>query len=184
MSASRWEEMMIRHLRTAVLCSAFALLQVLFSIAQTKPAPTPDAPIPPQILAAKKVFIANAGGDEMAPDDPIFTGGPARAYNEFYSAVKSWGRFEIVNSPSQADLLLEIRQEVQMVSLGGKAGDSATPLFHLNIRDPKTNSPLWGFHFHAAFATGQANSDRNFDSAIGHLLIDLQMLLTPQPGVQ
>ena len=53
--------------RIAVLCLTLAMLQVPLSVAQ-KPAVAPAAPIPPQILAAKKVFIANAGGDEMAPE--------------------------------------------------------------------------------------------------------------------
>lgn len=173
---------MIRHFKIAVLC-LLGILQLPLSIAQGKSVPT--APVPPQILAAKKVFIANAGGDEMTPDDPIFSGGPDRAYNQFYAATKSWGRLSIVSSPADADLLLEIRQEVQTVALGGKAGGSATPLFHLEIRDPKTNALLWGFHMHAEFGLGQANSDRNFDSAIEHLVSDLQMLCVPlQPAVQ
>jgi len=169
--------------RIAVLCLTLTMLQVPLSVAQ-KPAVAPAAPIPPQILAAKKVFIANAGGDEMAPDDPVFSGGPDRVYNQFYAAIKSWDRFNIVASPADADLLLEVRQEVQTVGLG-KAGRSATPLFRLEIRDPKTDAILWGFHVHSEFGLGQGNSDRNFDQAVNRLVIDLRMLVTPpEPGVQ
>ncbi len=170
--------------RIAVLCLTLAMLQVPLSVAQ-KPAVAPAAPIPPQILAAKKVFIANAGGDEMAPDDPVFSGGSDRAYNQFYAAIKTWDRFNIVGSPADADLLLEVRQEVQTVALGGKAGRSATPLFRLEIRDPKTDAILWGFHVHSEFGLGQGNSDRNFDQAVNRLVIDLRMLVTPpEPSVQ
>jgi hypothetical protein len=166
---------MIRRFRTAALCFTLAMLQISFVLAQGKATPTPIAPIPPQILAAKKVFIANAGGDEMAPNEPVFSGGPDRAYNQFYAAIKSWGRFEIVNSPADADLLLEIREYVFGLS----------PQFQLKICDPKTNAMLWGFNIHSEFGAGQANSDRNFDSAVGHLTIDLRMLVTPsQPAVQ
>lgn len=144
-------------------------------LAQTNAASA--APVPAQIPAAKKIFIANAGGDEMAEDDPIFSGGPDRAYNQLYAAMKSWGRFEIVGSPAEADLLLEIRQEVQTVDLGGKAGSSDIPLFRLTIRDPKSNALLWGFHVHFKFGVGQGNSDRNFDLAMDRLVSDLRAVV-------
>lgn len=172
----------MRPFRIAVLCLTLAMLQLPLSMAQSKPTVASAAPIPPQILAAKKVFIANAGGDEMTPDDPIFSGGPARAYNQFYAAVKSWDRFNIVGSPADADLLLEIRQEVQTVRFGGKAGGSATPLFRLEIRDSKTNAILWGFHIHSEFGVGQGNSDRNFDQAVDRLVNELRILVTPSPS--
>lgn len=168
---------MMRHFRLAVLCFTVTMLQLSVSAAQSKA--TADAPIPTQIAAAKKVFIANAGGDQLTEDDPIFTGGPDRAYNQFYAAIKSWGRFNIVGSPAEADLLLEIRQDVLIGSLGGKAGGFATPMFHLEIRDPKTNALLWAFHIHFQFGAGQANSDRYFDQVVNRLVMNLRALVTP-----
>lgn len=88
----------MRRFRMAVLCLTLGMLQLPLLMAQNKPTVAPDAPVPPQILVAKKVFIANAGGDQMTPDDPSFSGGPDRAYNQFYAAIKSWGRFSIVGS--------------------------------------------------------------------------------------
>jgi len=114
----------------------------------------------------------------MAEGDPIFSGGPDRAYNQFYAAMKTWGRFEIVGSPAEADLLLEVRQEVQTVDLGGKAGFSDIPLFGLIIRDPKTNTLLWGFHVHSKFGVGQGNSDKNFDEAVDRLVSDLRAVVS------
>ena len=155
------------------------------ALAAEKPKPLPPAPIPPQILTAKKVFIANVGGDEMTGDDPVFTGGPDRAYNEFYAAMKSWGRFEIVSSPAEADLLLEIRQSVSAVTPTGRGSSSFIPQFRLKIRDPKTNATLWGFNVHSQFGIGQADSDRNFSSAVGRLATELRMLVAPtEPAVQ
>ena len=171
--------------RVAVLCLTLAMLQLPLSVAQSKPTVAPTAPTPPQILTAKKVFVANAGGDEMTGDDRHFSGGPDRAYNEFYAAMKSWGRFEIVNSPSDADLLLEIRQYVSAVTPTGGGNSSFIPQFQLNIRDPKTNAMLWGFNVHSRFGVGQADSDRNFDSAVGRLATDLRILMAPpEPAVQ
>lgn len=170
---------MTSHFKSAVLSIsiAFVLLQGLAFAARAKEAPS--APIPAQILAAKKIFIANAGGDQMAENDPVFTGGPDRAYNQFYAAMKNWGRFVIVGSPAEADLLFEIRQQVLTGDLGGKAGAFATPMFGLKIRDAKTNALLWGFHVHGEFGLGQGESDRNFDQAVARLLMDLQILVAP-----
>jgi len=70
----------------------------------------PPVPVPALILTAKKVFIANGGGDESLFDSPQYSGGPDRLYNEFYAAMKSWGRYELVGSPHEADLVFEVRQ--------------------------------------------------------------------------
>jgi hypothetical protein len=167
---------MIRRFRTLVLCFIIAALQISFSMAQSKSAPVPSAPVPRQILGARNVFITNAGGDEMATNEPRFSGTPDRAYSEFYAAVKSWGRFKIVPVPGEADLLLEIRQSV---SEGGTGGFPLGPLFYLTIRDAKTNTLLWGFCVHSAFGLGQGESDRNFEQAIYRLTADLRSLVTP-----
>jgi len=173
---------MIRGFRTVVLCFFISALQISFSMAQGKPVPVPPAPIPPQILAAKKVFIANAGGDEMATNEPRFSGTSDRAYSEFYAAVKSWGRFKIVPVPAEADLLLEVRQSVSEGASGGTVGSPPTPLFRLKIRDAKTNALLWGFCVHSAFGLGQGESDRNFEQAIYRLTADLRTLVKPPVG--
>jgi hypothetical protein len=167
--------------RKATLGFILVVLLSAVSLAQ-KPAPVPAAPIPPQILAAKKIFIANAGGDEMTEDDPVFSGGPARAYNQFYAAMKTWGRFEIVASPAEADLLFEVRQDASAVSPAGKGASVFFPQFRLKIRDPKTNALLWGFNVHAEFGFGQGASDRNFDQAVDRLVADVQGLVGMTPS--
>jgi hypothetical protein len=63
------------------------------------------APIPVQIIAARKVFISNAG-QESVPG--AFSGEPDRTYNQFYGAIKNWGQYELVSAPADADLVLEI----------------------------------------------------------------------------
>ena len=80
------------------------------SAAQTKQ--DEQAPIPAQIVAAKKVFIANGGGDDPGMPDPLFSGGSDRPYNQFYASLKSSGKYELVGSPAEADLLFEIRFSV------------------------------------------------------------------------
>jgi hypothetical protein len=66
--------------------------------------PAPD--IAPTLNAAKTVFVLN-GGEEtyyaaQIPGDQNVT------YNEFYTALKATGRFELVNDPRRADLVFSI----------------------------------------------------------------------------
>src|SRR6202030_2151114 len=101
--------------RTVALLISRAVLMLSllssFIAAQTKQ--IPRASIPTQISTAKRVFIANGGGDDPGISEAFFNGDVDRAYNQFYAAIKSVGRYELVGSPAEADLLLEIRFLVQ-----------------------------------------------------------------------
>jgi len=151
-----------------------------FTLAQTKQ--IPPAPIPTQISTAKKVFIANGGGDEPGISDPFFGGDVDRAYNQFYTAMKSAGRYELVGSPVEADLLFEIRFLVQpsetKVFKGDTFGPTYDPQFRLEIRDPKTNALLWGFTEHMEWAILPGNRNRNFDQASARIVTDVLALWT------
>jgi hypothetical protein len=104
----RWRTME-RHLKAAVILASLAISLTCAGLSGAqKSTPVPSAPVPAQILSAKKVFIANGGGDESRFESPQYTGGPDRLCNEFYAAMKSWGRYELVSSPAQADLIFEI----------------------------------------------------------------------------
>jgi len=173
---------MTRQFTETVLSVSLAILMLPVSVwGAGQPKPAPAAPIPAQILAAKKVFLANAGGDQPLLDDGEFSGGVERAYNQFYAAMKTWGRYEMVGAPGDADLLLEIRFTVPPIAgrvargdtIGGRPYD---PQFRLVIRDPKTNALLWAFTEHAQWAILQGNRDRNFDQALARIVSDVQGL--------
>src|SRR5215470_204630 len=97
---------MRRIAEVTVLSVAIAIIGVQSApIARAQKAKeTPPAPLPTQIYSGKKAFIANAGGDS----NDLYSGGPDRLYNQFYGAVKSWGRYELAASPAEADLVLEV----------------------------------------------------------------------------
>jgi hypothetical protein len=133
------------------------------------------APIPAQILAAKTVFISNAGGD-----GPVWlAGGPNRAYNQFYAAMKSWARYEIVSSPAAADLVLEISY-AKPVAYDGKFAVH-DPQFHLTILDPKTRVMLWSLTEHFEYSSYPQKLGKRFDEALDRLMEDLKKL-TDQPA--
>jgi len=86
---------------------------------------SPGSSVPsPRIAAAKSVFIMNAGSENRAEKArTFFTGGPDRAYNEFYAAMKDWGRFRLVSSPAGADLIVEIQYVLRPRWIDTTAGE-------------------------------------------------------------
>lgn len=169
-----------------ILFIQVSMLQVSMLMAETKP--IAPAPIPAQIATAKKIFIANAGGDERWHDAPIFSGGTDRPYNQFYAAIKASGRYELVGSPAEADLIFEIQFLLPTAELAASRGeafapDAFDPQFRLVIRDPKTNALLWGFTEHVQGAILQGNRDKNFDRAAALIFEDLQDLLARSAAV-
>ena len=121
------------------------MMAVLLAPALAQKAET--APVPSQIQSAKKVFISNTAGDNLRTDDPT------QVYRTFYAAIKSWGRYELVPTPSDADLVFEIsfREPIVGVAVAGSgtnlpgSGTYTNPQLRLVILDPKTHVSLWWF---------------------------------------
>jgi len=148
---------------------------------QTKgPAP---GPVPEQIGAAQKVFISNAGGEsfEAVIDQTVFNGGPDRPYNEFYAALNGWGRYDLVSSPADADLVLEITWALTDTGL-------KLPVLgqlRLQVIDPRTHVTLWSFIEYVRGAILLGNRDKNFDQAMNTIVSRLKQLTgppTPSPA--
>jgi len=110
--------------------------------------------------------------------DNYFRGGPNRAYDQFYAAMKSWGRYELVLAPSEADLILEIQFTYQM-----EAGNSLTH-FKLVVRDPKTNVRLWTLTKYVEPAGMSKNRERNCNVAMNALVEDLKNLVSGTPAAK
>jgi hypothetical protein len=110
--------------------AALAILFFVFGLTATTPETLaaqqsndpPSAPIPSPILTAKKIFISNASGEVALPQ-----GTPDLAYNEFYNPMKNWGRYELVSSPSEADLVFEMRFTFVIGPTGVSQGSEALP---------------------------------------------------------
>ena len=174
---------MTKRLKAAVLSAGLAMslnCDQLCAAQQSKQ--TPPAPVPPLIFQAKKVFIANGGGDESLFDSPRYSGGPDRLYNEFYAAMKSWGRYELVGSPAEADLVIEIRLTLLQSRRSEPLGEQNPEYdsqFHLAIRDVKTHETLWGLTEHAQTAILQGNRDKNFEQALTAILSELRKIAGP-----
>jgi hypothetical protein len=172
-----------KHLITVVLCAGLVMsLRCDYLCAAQQSKQLPPAPVPAPILAAKKVFIANGGGDESLFDTPQYSGGPDRLYNEFYAAIKSWGRYEIVGTPGEADLVFEIRLTISQPRRSAPLGEENPEYdsqFHLAIRDAKTQGTLWGLTEHAQTAILQGNRDKNFELALAGILSEIRRIAGP-----
>jgi len=84
----------------------------------------PFAPLPAKLQTAKKVFLINGGGNDLA-------------YDAVYSAVRLWSRYELVNSSEDADLVIEFH-------VGYVSGPySIASQFVLTVSDTRSREPLW-----------------------------------------
>ena len=167
-----------------IACLGFiVMLSQIALVAQQAAAPFAMAPVPSLLLNARKVFISNAGADSGLFPHP-FTGDPDRAYNQFYAGVVSWGRYQLVASPNEADLVFELR----LMAPNGpsnadksKGASDPLPMLRLVIYDRPTNYVLWALTESIAPAALQKTHDHNFDEAVAALVLDAARLTKPLP---
>jgi len=140
------------------------------SLQAQRPPEPPAAPVPAQILNAKRIFISNPNSEHDARISKYF-GGTDGLYNQFYADVKSSGRVEPVTAPADADLVVQLTMGVHPFVAGYGA-------FRLSILDPKTNVLLWTISepVDPAFLTKTAR--RNIADALQRLAGDLTTLTT------
>jgi hypothetical protein len=145
-------------------------------VAASPATPMATAPVPTGLLAARKVFVSNAGADSGLFPHP-FSGTPERAYIEFYTALQAWGRYELVVDPQEADLVFEL----QLTAPNGptnankqKGASDPLPMLRLVIFDRKTHYVLWALTESIEPANLQKTHDRNFDNAIDAIILDLK----------
>src|SRR5262249_40121832 len=85
--------------RKGVVMKTLAVAACLFGSSTVISAKTrkdiATAPLPAVVVNAKRVFLVNGGGSNLG-------------YDAFYSAMKDWGKYEIVGSPEEADLIVEL----------------------------------------------------------------------------
>jgi hypothetical protein len=170
-------------MKLVVFCLALAILSFAPALnAQQTKGPAPG-PVPEQIGAAQKVFISNAGGEsfEAVINQIVFNGGPDRPYNDFYATLNGWGRYDLVSSPANADLVLEISWALTDTGL-------KLPVLgqlRLLVIDPRTHVTLWSFTEYVRGAILLGNRDKNFDRAMNTIVLRLKQLTgppTPSPA--
>jgi hypothetical protein len=91
---------MLSTLKSGMICAAVGLFIPIATAQQ--PAAIPAAPVPSQILRAKRIFIVNAEGDNDVRISK-YVGGTNGIYDQFYADVNNLGRFALVSAPADAD---------------------------------------------------------------------------------
>jgi hypothetical protein len=130
-----------------------------------------NAPIPTPLVEGKKAFIAYEMGDVTAFPSS-YSGGPERAYSEFYTGMKAWGRYQLVLDPKDADVVFAVRfVDPPQIS---------KPQIRVGITDAKTGAPLWGFVEQIDFAFRKRSRDADFSETVQQLVVDVQTLLSPR----
>jgi hypothetical protein len=138
--------------RIALLSCAATLICLIAPFAAAQ-----SVSIPAQIVSAKTAFISNGGSTAPALSaNDLYVG--------FYSAMKSWGKYELRNTPASADLVF-------MISYAEPPSDTSNgtsfrkPQLTLVILDPKTQVTLWTITEFAQPNPHKA-ADRTFENLI------------------
>jgi hypothetical protein len=89
--------------------------------------------------------------------------------------MKDWGRYELVSSPADADLVLEVSWVLTDTGL-------KLPVLgqlRLVVIDPRTHVTLWNLTEYVRGAMLLGNRDKNFDQAMNTLVARMKSLTTP-----
>jgi len=160
---------------STILLVTWLLLICPGAFAQQPQPATP--PTPSKILEAKKVFVSNAGVDAASPVVFERTTGPNEPYNQFYFSMQRWGRYELVATPSDADLVLQLRLTSPLSSC-----QTYEPQIALTILDSKTHFVLWTVTKRVKDARLKDNWDKNLKESIDDVVGELKQL-SPQTSV-
>jgi len=163
----------MRHIVVTLTIGAI-LLSPGVAGANDKKKDVPIAPLPAVIVNAKKIFLSNGGGSNLA-------------YDAFYSKMKEWGRYQIVGSPEEADLIVELSYRVE--DKGTRVWSStntynnttqvhskqvADPQLILTIYDAKTKNSLWSETDHRKLARMEKNREKETVNSAQRLVDDLK----------
>ncbi len=109
--------------------------------------------------------------------------------------MKSWNRFKIVGSPSEADIILELRYFVEdhgnrvFSSTNTYTGQTQVfsvkdvdPQLSLNIYDAKTKDLLWSVTDHRRLARFEKNREKETINSADRLVTGLRVRLEPAPA--
>ena len=125
---------------TRLLCVAMYAALVTVPAWSAQITSASPAPVPSAVLAAKRVFLSNLGDDIRAVTEyRIMKVSPGTEFDEFYAALKTWGHYELTDSPSDADAVFAFSVETGVVVGGG----ATSLMLRLQILDTKTGFVLW-----------------------------------------
>ena len=130
------------------------------------------------IVNAKKIFLSNGGGNNLA-------------YDAFYSQMKLWGKYQVVGSPEEADLIVELSYRVEdkgtRVWSSTNTYNNTTQVHSAHIVDPqliltfydaKTKNSLWSETDHRRLARREKNREKETVNSAQRIVDDLKTRVT------
>lgn len=140
----------------------------------------PQAPLPAVITNAKKVFLTNGGGSNLA-------------YDAFYADMRQWGKYQIVGSPEEADLIVELKYWTEhdgtavssyTNSSTGRTSITSSeivdPQLKITIYDAKSKNSLWSAIDHRQLARREKNREKETIKSAERLVEQLKTRTAPQ----
>lgn len=176
--------------RLALLGVCLFLFCSLGAAGDKKKLSIPAAPLPKQIILAETVFIAKGPGS-----DRYIKGGADLAFDTFYAEMKNWGRYRIVDSPTDADLILELVYSSQRIgthvwsttnTYTGTTDVQSTPEMDphlsLSIYDRKTGFAIWSTAEARERARLNRNREKNLLNAVREMVLNLRTRVESTPS--
>jgi hypothetical protein len=148
----------------------------------------PEAPLPAAIVHARKAFLLN--GQTTAQD--LTKNGNMLAFDTLFADVKSWGKYELVDSPRDAEIVIELQYRpysegsrsfgvynpssntVQTHSVAMAGAD-----FALVIYEAASKEPLWSVSDACGSARSARNQQKEVIKSIDRLVEGLKTRTTP-----
>jgi hypothetical protein len=141
------------------------------------------APLPSEIVEAKKVYLLNG----QTTSQGLTPNGNNLAFDALYSLMKEWGKFELVGSPKNADIVIELQYRPysgrsksfttyntythtsQTISGTGGGAD-----FAIVIYDANSKEQLWTFSDACGSAYIVSNQRKEVVLSVGRLVEQLK----------
>jgi hypothetical protein len=153
---------------------AMCLFSSLTAISARTRKDVATAPLPAVVVNAKRIFLVNGGGSNLG-------------YDAFYAAIKDWGKYEIVGSPDEAELIVELAYRTEhggtRVWSTNNTYNGTTqvhsrqivdPQLVLTIYDAKTKNSLWSEVDHRRLARREKNREKETINSAERLASDLK----------
>jgi len=148
----------------------------------------PEAPLPTMVSNAKRVFLLN--GQTTA--EGLTKNGNALAFDTLYADMKNWGKYELVDSPKDADIVIEL--QYRPYSAGSRSFGIYNPSsntvntrtltipaadFALVLYEAKSKEQLWTVTDACGVARRVKNQQKEVIKSIGRLVGGLQARTAP-----
>jgi len=166
------------HRLTAALQHHAALL----AAQQTQNGPS-NAQLTPEALARQRLLAAHTLYLAKSTQDAGFPASPDDAYNLVLANLKNWGHYQVVDSVTHADLVLQLRDAVKtsVIDNGPDPNNIGPttyylPSFQLTLADPSTLSPLWTVSTSIPTAFKQKKQSNLLAASAQNLVSQLKLL--------